>query len=64
MIRYFLLCTLLVLGLQSCGNKGENQNANTEQDTLSNVPEENIRSTGDERSVPSEADSTKTDSIK
>jgi hypothetical protein len=64
MIKYFLFLALFIFGLQSCGNRGENTSAGSETDTLSNVPEENVRSTGDERSVPSEADSVATDSVK
>jgi hypothetical protein len=62
MLKHLLFFTLLI-SLQACGNKGENQNDSAHKETLDSVPPEHIRSTGDERSVPLENDSIETDSV-
>jgi hypothetical protein len=64
-IRTIIALIFCLTALTNC-NKGSNSASEQEKDTLESVPEENVRPTGDMRSVPSESpsDSVITDSIK
>jgi hypothetical protein len=64
-MRLTIILAVLLTSFTACKNNSEKQSGQ-ENDTIENVPEENVRPTGDMRSVPSESapDSLPADSIK